>query len=264
MDFQSKINDQNNIVPEKTIVAVTEDDQFNFSVSSIVEPLAGKKHRDWFDPHFYFCLPLVIGNQYGFIVKSLWDFRVIWDGSDSITGLNIKIEKPKHSFHQIFDNFDDVQYIKSHFGFGIITLQNRFHFRTPPGINLMTMDPPNYINPNLRNLTAVIETDNLRRDFTFNIKVVVPNQEILIKKGTPLAAFIPIQRYFVDDFKIELANNVFDKPVIDNERGMSVKFEEERNNDKFKPKEVGRLYYRGLDADFNKFDDHQKHVPDRK
>jgi tetratricopeptide (TPR) repeat protein len=60
---------------------------------------------------------------------------------------------------------------------------------------------------------AVVETDNLRHGFTFNIRVTQPHIDILIKKGTPIGCFFPYPRFFLDRFKlteledpVELAN----------------------------------------------------------
>jgi len=81
------INDGINNVPDKTIAVFT--DPFNTSwqhdnkkrlFDMVDKP---PKKRDWFTPHFYRCLPLTIGNQYGFIIKSEFDFSFIWDGGDS-------------------------------------------------------------------------------------------------------------------------------------------------------------------------------------
>ena len=61
-------------VPENKIVTIPENDIFNNSMELIVESFKGNKKRDWFVKHAYFCLPLVIGNQYGFGIKSLKAF----------------------------------------------------------------------------------------------------------------------------------------------------------------------------------------------
>jgi hypothetical protein len=59
------------VVPNNKLVTITEDDYFNSQNEIIIEPLKGKIKRDWFIKHAYFCLPLTIGNQYGFAIKSL-------------------------------------------------------------------------------------------------------------------------------------------------------------------------------------------------
>ena len=121
-----------------------------------------------------FCLPLTIGNQYGFAIRSLYDFEAEWNGGNDKKDLIVTLNEQPPLGKQI---------ISSHFGMGVITIQNRFHFRTPLGVNMMTMDPPNIINPYLRNMTGVVETDNLRRDFTFNIRITVPNTKIKVKNS---------------------------------------------------------------------------------
>lgn len=252
MAEESRINDNNNLVPNNTISIVTDHDCFNESVFHIVETLKGNKKRDWWNPHFYYCLPLLIGNQYGFIIKSLYDFSVTWNGMDDLSAVTIQINQTEFENHQL---------INSHFGSGIVTVQNRFHFRTPPGVNLITIDPPNFLLPNMKNLTGVIETDNLRRDFTFNIKITQPNVEIKIKKGQPIAAVFPVQRYFTENFELKLAKDLFSPETIENERAMGRKFAEERNTvDRNKPHQAGRRYWKGEDADNINFPDHQNKI----
>ena len=71
-------------VPDKKILIFFNDkkteNNFNGNdrISNIIEKPG--KTREWFDANFYRCLPLTIGNQYGFIIKSEFDFSFIWDG----------------------------------------------------------------------------------------------------------------------------------------------------------------------------------------
>jgi hypothetical protein len=143
-------------------------------------------------------LPLVIGNQHGFIIKSLIDFDIIWDGTEN---------NPNISF--IDNSNSNKQIIQTGFGSGIVTIQNRFALKTSPGINLMTIQPPNMFIPGCVSMTGVIETDNIRRDFTFNLKVTVPNLKISVRKGDPLGAFLPIPRNFVENFSLSLIQDIF-------------------------------------------------------
>lgn len=252
MGIRSKINDENNLIPDNVIAVVTQGDKFRSSVNEIVEPLMGNKKRDWFTPHFYFCLPLLIANQYGFIIRSFYTWTATWDGKDGIDATTIQIENPDPDPHQL---------ISSHFGSGIVTIQNRFHFRTAPGMNLMTLNPPNFILPDIQNLNGVIETDNLRRDFTFNLKITTPNKQIKIHKGQPIAAILPIPRYFVENFELKLDTDLFSEEIIKYERLMGAKFGYERQHlDLKKPHNAGRRYWKGEDADGNQFPDHQTRI----
>lgn len=233
------------LVPEKTIAVVPHNKNENMW-KEIIMPLTGEVKRDWFLPAFYYCLPLTIGNQYGFAVKSIRSFTVSWNGGDTPAIINI-----------VDESDDRYQSIENVFGSGIVTIQNRFTLRTPPGINLMTIQPPNFFNPYMASLTGVIESDNLSRDFTFNIKMTAPGT-VTINKGDVIAAFIPIPRYFVDSFTIKAAEEIFDQSTIQDEidefnRLVYLR----RTSDSNKKYGAGRLYFHGLDSNGNKFSDHQ-------
>lgn len=245
------INDKGYEVPENTILVVPHAVDHDGFYTEILKPLKGNPKRDWFNAHFYYCLPLSIGNQYGFVIESLRDFEITWSGGKSdveITFLN--------------DDNNNKQVVKGGFGSGIITVQNMFALKTPPGINLMTIQPPNMFIPGCVSMTGVVETDQIKRDFTFNIKVTVPNLKITVKKGDPLGAFIPIQRHFVDNFDARLVTDIFDRELHVSEVQESVNLGNERDTiDKEKPHMSGRRYFNGINFDGTQYPDHQKRVP---
>lgn len=176
---------------EKDIVVVPLDPVF--ANPSHIRALESK--RDWFTGHFYKCLPLVFGNQHGFVLLSTCSFVVRWNGSDSLDGLFIHILEPEPPSKQTV--------LSSHFGSGILTVQSRYIFRTAPGVNLMVKEPPNYPLDGFSWMNAVVETDNLRRDFTFNIKVTRPHLDIFVEKGTPLGCIVPYPRFYLDGFELK-------------------------------------------------------------
>lgn len=238
-------------VPDNKILVVPFQHR-NDGYKEIIKPFKGEPKRDWFNSHFYYCLPLTIGNQYGFGIKSLLDFDVIWRGeelpeSTEITRLNS-------------DN-QDKQYIESKFGSGIVTIQNPFHLKTPPGINLMTIQPPNYFIHGVCAMTGVVETDNIRRDFTFNLKITVPDMKISVRKGDLIGAFIPIQRGFVDKFTVDSFFEFFDDSLYQNEMSEVTRLGQERDTvDLEKPHYSGRRYFSGTHTDGTKYLDHQKRL----
>jgi len=219
--------------------------------NEVILPLAGKVKRDWFTDHFYYCLPINIGNQYGFLIKSLVDFDAIWPGGETNPVITI------------LDNSNDhKQTIKNGFGSGIITIQNRFALKTPPGINIMTIQPPNMFIPGTVAMTGVIETDNIRRDFTFNLKITVPDYKVEVRKGDPLGAFIPIPRNFVEKFEVVPAIDIFEREVVENDIQESQVLSNERQTvDLVKPHQSGRRYFSGKHSDGTKYPEHQKRVP---
>lgn len=246
------INDPGYEVPENHILVIPHslDIPDNGYYNEVIYPLAGEMKRDWFTSHFYYCLPINIGNQYGFVIKSLLDFDIIWKGGE----LDAEITMVDTS------NLDK-QSVKNGFSSGIVTIQNRFALKTPPGINLMTIQPPNMFIPGCIAMTGIIETDQIRRDFTFNFKVTVPNYKIEVRKGDPLGAFIPIQRNFVEKFKVKPAIDFFNSDVVNQDIYESSRLSVERSSvDLSKPHQSGRRYFNGLHTDGSKYADHQKRV----
>jgi hypothetical protein len=249
------MNDDDNKIPDNTIIINPLYPHIPFfeNLDEVVISLKGESKRNWFTPHFYYCLPLVIGNQYGFAIKSLYDFTAVWNGKDGLNDTKVEVDFKDEKYAR--------QYISSHFGSGIVTIQNIFSIRTPPGINIMTIQPPNNFIPNLVSMTGVIETDNMRRDFTFNLKITQVNRKISVKKGDIIAAFIPIKRYFVDNFELKRSDEIFDKEIIHNEYLDMEEFARQRNNeDKEYTHFVGRKYFNGEHAFGDKFVDHQKRI----
>ena len=211
------------------------------------------KKRDWFSPTFYRCLPLAIGNQYGFIIKSEFDFAFSWNGEESPDAITLYFTESEEDLLKKYPR------IETHFGYGIITINPPFTLRTPPGVNLMTINPPNYVIPNITVMTGVIEADSIRRNFTFNLKIQIPNIRVHIPAGTPLAAFIPIPRYYSDSFELVSAEKIFDKDVIDEEfKAVQDANIHRETVEPTLPLKVGRHYFRGEDVYGNKFPDHQK------
>ena len=210
------------------------------------------KTRDWFSPSFYYCLPLTIGNLYGFTIHSAFSFNAIWDGTESPDGITFTF------FESEIERQNKYPLMSSHFGSGIITFDLPFHLKTPKNVNLMTINPTNYVIPNITVMTGVIETDNLQRDFTLNLKIQEPNRIVHIQKGDPLTSVIPIPRYFQDGFELKVAEDVFNElDIID---------ELQTTNDTyfqrilFEQNKAGRSYRKGQNVYGRTFPDHQVNI----
>lgn len=242
------LNDGINNVPEYKIAIFNKRDTDVDNLQDRAVHLLCKlpKKRDWFTPHFYNCLPLTVGNQYGFAITAEYDFSVVWNGGDHPESLKFKF------YEDLDETNKKIPRIVSHFGSGIMTIEPPFILRTPPGINLMTINPPNYILPNMTVMTGVVETDNLRFTFTFNIKIQIPDVEVFIPKGTPLAAFIPIPRGTVEKYEMMTADELFEDSIIDEEMKAYEKAHKERIAQK-DSKYANRQYFKGIDTYGNKF-----------
>jgi hypothetical protein len=79
-----------------------------------------------------------------------------------------------------------------------------------------------------------------------------------VPKGAPIAAFIPIPRYYADKFEIKFADEIFSNEIVKEEikaRLDAVVYRETVEPNL--PNEVGRQYLKGEDVYGNKFPDHQ-------
>lgn len=246
------------VVPEKTIAffPVIPDKDFNaFDANDIglfLKPLNIDHKRDWFTSHFYKCLPLSIGNMQGFVFSLPYTVSIFWNGGPETKDIEI-------FYYEDFIKYKKSNFIHvtSEFGSGILTIHFPLTLKTPPGINLMTISPPNFPLPGLSPMTGVIESDNIRFSFTLNIKMDLPNTKIIIKPNTPLVGIIPIPRYFCDSFQLKNAYEIFDTDIVEEE--LKVIREHADKRDFVNKNQLGadRIYYLGGDIKGNKFKDHQ-------
>lgn len=243
-------------VPANTLLTISMNNTGNDLAKELIQPLKGLKKRDWFVDHAYFCLPLSMMNQHGFIVRSLYDFSVYWNGSEDREDVIVRCWGSDEQQVQ--------QYVTSHFGMGTFTIQNPWIFRTPKGVNLMIMNPPNFFIDGIIHMSAIVETDQLRRDFTFNLKITRPNEWILIKKGTPIGYVLPYPRYFIDEYQLKHDEEILSKEHLENERKTATLHGRERKEIDFKCSGgVGLRYMIGEDIYGNKFEDHQRSLSNK-
>ena len=212
------------------------------------------KTRDWFKPNFYRCVPLLLGNSYGFTIKNQVDFSAIWDGTERPDGVTINYFEPFESAKA------KPTKVVSIFGSGILTIGMPFHLKTPKGVNLITINPTNYVIPNITVMSGVIETDNLQRDFTLNLKIQEPYKVVHFKKGDPLTTILPIPRYFQDNYVLKLEDEIFEEKDILNEVQTAydsvfvrVFFEHDGSDSR-------RFYRRGVNVYEQEFPDHQTSI----
>ena len=243
-------------VPDHRILALPYDDHYAGRQDEVFLPLRGLHKRAWFSKHAYLCLPLVIGNQYGFAVRSLFHATFLWNGGPEPKDTTITV----HNAEQAAAH-GNLQLLASQFGLGIVTVQTAFALRTPPEINLMTLQPPNAFIDGLQNLMGVVEADNLRRDFTFNLKITRPDFPVEIKVGDLLAAVLPIPRGFVEKFELIDAYEALSPDTVATEQQTARDFGREREEVDSKDKRgVGRRYFRGEDAYGRKFEHSHQQV----
>jgi len=225
--------------------------EFDMDFSKFFINLNKDHKRDWFTSNFYRCLPLSIGNMQGFAFKSPFDFTVVWNGGQNVEDIIIEIGS-----YDLDIEMNHV-YVKSEFGHGIFTIHFPLILKTPPGVNLMTIAPPNFPLPGISPMTGVVEADNLRFTFTLNFKIDLINIPIRILKDYPLMGILPIPRYFCDSFEMVNAYDILDKNEIEEERIIARENANSRDMQNSTSSPADGLYYKGVDIKGNKFKEHQ-------
>lgn len=246
-----KINDENNLVPEKTIVIVPKVGVSRESINKVLEPLKGNLTRDFLVPASSFCLPLTIANQYGFVIKNDKRFVATWD-------------EDKPMIWRYYDEGKPILDVGNSPQPNAINIKLPFVLRTSPMMNLMVIPPINYeLSAGLTALSAVIETDNLQFDFTINL-IMREAGAYVIEAGQPIATLLPIPRGLADDFSLKFAEDLYDKKIVAFEQLSQSQVEHNRETiDRERYKKTGRRkrdYYKGIDSWGNPFRfPHQKH-----
>jgi hypothetical protein len=145
--------------------------------------------RDWMDNahlrHPYRCLPLVIANQCGWILRNPVGFSAYWYGGSAKEDVELRFDTPDNR-------------IMSHFGSGVITFTIPFLFRSPPGINLWVKGPANWVKDGVQALEGVVETDWLASTFTMNWKMTRVCEWIRFEKDEPFCMLVPVPRGLVE------------------------------------------------------------------
>ncbi len=158
-----------------------------------IEPASS--NREWMDQSrdrfAYRCLPLVIANQGGWIIRCPISFSVRWNGGPELADL--KVRKPRNGQGQS-------DYIVSHFGGGVLTILLPYLFRTPRGVNLWVKGPSNWIKDGIQPLEGIVETDWNESTFTMNWKLTRRNHSVRFEQGEPICMIVPVPRGLAESF----------------------------------------------------------------
>jgi hypothetical protein len=153
--------------------------------------------RAWMDAmperHAYRCLPLVIANQFGWLLLNTVRFTAVWNGEVGLNAITIK-----------YPAGVTMPLATSHFGGGIVTFATNFLFRTPPGVNLLVRGPANMPKDGIAPLEGIVETDWSEATFTMNWQITRPNYPIQFEKDEPFAMVTPITRGDIERYTPEI------------------------------------------------------------
>jgi LPS sulfotransferase NodH len=156
----------------------------------------GQPTRAWMDAtpkrFAYRCLPMIIANQWGWMIETHHRVEAVWDGSGQASGLVVTSGNGQPSTAA-----------SSHFGCGVLTFHVGFLIRTPPGYNLHVRGPANWPKDGISALEGVIESDWAESTFTMNWKMTRPNHRVVFEAGEPIAMISPVRRGELERFTAE-------------------------------------------------------------
>ncbi|PJF42537.1 MAG: hypothetical protein CUN55_09930 [Phototrophicales bacterium] len=91
----------------------------------------------------------------------------------------------------------------STFGYGIVTFDLPYLFKTPAGYNLQVRGAANYVKKGIQPLEGIVETDWLPMPFTMNWKITHPNEMIVFDVGDPICMIVPCRRHEIESFNTQ-------------------------------------------------------------
>lgn len=152
------------------------------------------------------CLPLVIANQAGWVIRCPYRFKATWNGKQGPDALVLEFpDREERAPRQI----------SSIFGEGIISFSIPWLFRTSDGYALQVRGPTNSFKDSVVPLDGLVETDWSPYTFTMNWKVTKPKTEVWFKKDEPVCMIAPfpigiLERFAVRHEHIESEPDLFD------------------------------------------------------
>jgi len=149
---------------------------------------AASPTRAWMDAvidnHAYRCLPLSIANSYGWDILAPFGFTTQWSGQPDPRTLTLRGDD---------GSTPPQNRVASHFGYGIVTFQLSYLFRTEPGWDLIASGPFNRPKDGMAALTGVIEADWLSFPFTMNWQMTRPGT-VRFQRDEPICTIFPVKR----------------------------------------------------------------------
>ena len=171
--------------------------RLGYSADLSIVPASGD--RDWMEATknewANRCLPLRVANQAGWLILNDCEFEATWTGQPQLDSIRFKFPGGKKSI-----------FVSSMFGYGIITWEIPYLFRTPAGYNLLARGPANLPKDGAYPLEGLVETDWSVASFTMNWMLTRPSQTVKFAKDEPICMLVPQKRSELEIFEPEMRN----------------------------------------------------------
>jgi hypothetical protein len=181
----------------------------------------GDRRRNWIeampDRWANRCLPLLVATEAGWVIENPVAFRARWLGRDDPGAITIEFDEADTRAPHL---------VHSGFGYGVLSWDVPFLFRTPPGFNLLARGPANDPKDGIGALEGIVETDWAVATFTMNWKFTRAEHWISFSAGEPFCMLVPQRRAELERFVPKL-RPLADDPELEAEaRAWSFKRED--------------------------------------
>lgn len=151
--------------------------------------------RQWMDefPHgfAYRCIPLLSGNQLGWVIRCPVGFSAIYRHDGHGNGIELKFDSESERWaHRIL----------GHFGRGVLTFSLPWLFRTSEGYGLLVRGMSNFAKFGASALDAFVETDWAFSTFTMNWRLLEKDREVRFEAGDPVCQVVPYPKSLIEQF----------------------------------------------------------------
>jgi hypothetical protein len=195
-DVDDRRSDRDPNIEEPCLIAYRTD-------SPLVPPriIPAPISRSWMNATQYHfanrCLPLLVANENGWLIINSHTFVATWSGKDGKEEILIEYLYGPEPYPAL-----------SHFGYGILTWNIPYLFRTSPGYNLLIRGPANYPKDGVYPLEGIVETDWSPAPFTYNLKLTRPGLPVRFDVDEPICMLVPQRRGELEAFRPMLSNLV--------------------------------------------------------
>jgi hypothetical protein len=148
------------------------------------------------------CLPLLVANESGWWLLNERAFAATWDGDDHASGVTVDYG----------DANPPAGRAVSIFGYGILTFEIPWLFRTPRDWSLLARGPANLPRDGIAPLEGIVETDWSVSTFTMNWKFTRPGT-ISFAAEEPFCMIVPQQRRELERFEPMIRSVEDDAPT---------------------------------------------------
>jgi hypothetical protein len=189
-NMEKKLKDK--IRPDATSGGIQEQEEKRIYAYEVQNPnrmllATAPLNRAWMDDSdqrfAYRCLPMLMANTAGWLIKNPVKFSVWWKGGN----------KKENLIVEFADGHKDDR-IASHFGSGVLTFKLPYLFKTPQNINLWVKGPSNWPKDGIQALEGIVESDWSASTFTMNWILTRPNHLVSFDEGDPICMIIPVMR----------------------------------------------------------------------